>query len=79
MQLPSRHIHPMGTSEETYTRNDAPCDDAPPHYSRVNTDESLHEFSTAVDKAKDCIVDILADAEGGDGHGRNSALNALQI
>jgi hypothetical protein len=48
-------------------------------YTRVNDEESLQEFLTEINTAEEHIADIFADAEGGNGHGRNFNLNTVQI
>jgi exonuclease 3'-5' domain-containing protein 1 len=49
-------------------------------HTMVETEASLQEFLSVVDKvAVDYEVDLFLDAEGGNGHGRNSNLNFIQV
>lgn len=45
----------------------------------ADTEETLQEFISIVDGAKDYEVEIFLDAEGGDGHGRNSNMNFVEV
>ncbi|KAE8449433.1 hypothetical protein EG329_008041 [Mollisiaceae sp. DMI_Dod_QoI] len=48
-------------------------------HTMVDTDETLQDFLSIVDMVEDYDVDIFIDAEGGNGHGRDSNLNFVQV
>jgi hypothetical protein len=48
-------------------------------YIKVNDEESLQEFITAINTVNKYIVNIFADAEGSNGHRRSFKVNIVQV